>query len=97
MRQWLSLMLAPFVFTACSDPATLVTAPHITALYGKPAETSLSPYPSDRYTLPDATTATGRRVHIGPDVTSDELIAPFWNITNDQRDIMYLCKTSFTF
>lgn len=77
MRQWLSLMLAPFVFTACSDPATLVTAPHITALYGKPAETSLSPYPSDRYTLPDATTATGRRVHIGPDVTSDELIAGY--------------------
>lgn len=77
MRRCLTSLLAPFVLSACSDPATLVTTPNIAALYGKPAETSLSPYPSDRYTKPDATTATGRRVHIGPDVTNDQLIGGY--------------------
>jgi len=51
--------------------------PSVTALYG-PAESSLlSPFPSDRYTRPDAATPTGRRVSIGPDNASDPLVTSF--------------------
>lgn len=57
------------------------------ALYGKPAETALSPYPSDRYTQTDATTVTGRRVHIGPDVTNDQLITGY-DVTVQQLNEM---------
>ncbi|MBK9264787.1 MAG: hypothetical protein IPM54_34010 [Polyangiaceae bacterium] len=77
MRTALAIFLAPFVLPACSDPAAAPAAPSVIALYGKPAETALTPYPSNRYTQPDATTVTGRRVHIGPDVTNDVLISGY--------------------
>lgn len=67
------------------DP--LVAPPLVVALYGKPAETALSPYPSNRYTVADAMTATGRRVRIGPDVTTDDLIAGYEK-TLDQLNAM---------
>lgn len=77
MRTSLPLLAAPFVLAACSDPTAAPEAPHIVALYGKPAETALSPYPSNRYTNADATTSTGLRVHIGLDVTNDQLISSY--------------------
>jgi hypothetical protein len=77
VRTSLPLIFAPFVLAACSDPTAAPEAPHIVALYGKPAETALSPYPSNRYTTADATTSTGLRVHIGADVTNDQLISSY--------------------
>jgi len=77
VRTSLPLLFAPFVLASCSDPTVAPEAPHIVALYGKPAETALSPYPSNRYTTADATTSTGLRVHIGLDVTNDQLIASY--------------------
>lgn len=77
MRTSLPLLFAPFVLAACSDPTAAPEVPHIVALYGKPAETALSPYPSNRYTTADATTSTGLRVHIGADVTNDQLISSY--------------------
>jgi hypothetical protein len=44
------------------------------AIYGIAAETSLAPYPSDRYTFADPASTTGRRVHVGTDNTSDVLV-----------------------
>lgn len=77
VRTRLALLLAPFVLPACGDPAAIPATPPIVALYGKPAESSLTPYPSNRYTQPDSTTVTGRRVHIGPDTTNDPLIGGY--------------------
>jgi pimeloyl-ACP methyl ester carboxylesterase len=77
VRTTSAFLLAAFVLPACSDPAAQPEPPHIVALYGKPAETALTPYPSDRYTQADATTVTGRRVHIGTDVTNDQLITGY--------------------
>jgi len=47
------------------------TKPSIEALYGVAAQTFLTPYPSDRYTVPDASTHTGLRVHIDSTATAD--------------------------
>lgn len=49
--------------------------PPIVALYGPASETQLTPFPSDRYTVDDASTPTGKRVHVGPDNTADVLVA----------------------
>lgn len=69
------LLLAALLLPACSDPAAIEPPlPSVTALYGPPAGAPLSPYPSDRYTTADATTATGRRVHLGPDNAADPLV-----------------------
>jgi hypothetical protein len=48
--------------------------PGVTAIYGAPETTTLTPYPSNRYTVPDATTKTGLRVHI--EATGDLVAAP---------------------
>ena len=50
---------------------------NVYVLYGTPAETELTPYPSNRYTVPDAATATGLRVDVGPHVTNDALVAGY--------------------
>ncbi|MDI1433221.1 alpha/beta hydrolase family protein [Polyangium sorediatum] len=74
-----SFPLAALLLSACSDPVELPVPPEtgVVALYGKPAETVLSPYPSDRYTTADAATATGRRVRIGPDTAADSLVTSY--------------------
>jgi hypothetical protein len=56
----------------CSADGTFIPQPH--ALYGPAATTGLSPYPSDRYTTPDPTTATGLRVLIDATTTSDPMV-----------------------
>ena len=75
--------LAALLLSACSDPAELPVPPSpepepgIVALYGKAAETALSPYPSNRYAKADAATATGLRVNIGPDTAADPLVTSY--------------------
>ncbi len=50
------------------------TDPTVYAAYGPAATTQLTPYPSNRYTRPDTTAATGLRVDISPTTTGDSLI-----------------------
>ena len=52
-------------------------APPIEAIYGAPAETMLTPYPSNRYTVADPASATGLRVRISPETTADPLASSF--------------------
>lgn len=54
-------------------PPEEVEKPSIYAIFGEAAETSLVPYPSDRYTRPDASTKTGLRVDVGSHNTNDPL------------------------
>ncbi|MDI3290208.1 hypothetical protein [Polyangium sp. 15x6] len=81
MRRALAFLfpLAALLLAACSDPAELPVPPEtgVVALYGKTAETVLSPYPSDRYTTADTAAATGRRVRIGPETAADPLITGY--------------------
>lgn len=70
----LSMPCAPLL--GCSPPAPEETdptedPPSIFAIYGDGADTALVPFPSDRYTAPDAASKTGLRVDIGPHNTSD--------------------------
>jgi pimeloyl-ACP methyl ester carboxylesterase len=51
----------------------MIPQPH--PLYGPAASTSMTPYPSNRYAVPDATTATGLRLAIGPSTTADPLVS----------------------
>jgi hypothetical protein len=62
----------PGCFT--DDAPPLPAPPTLEALYGVATDTALTPFPSDRYAVPDATTRTGLRVHLGPDATGDPLI-----------------------
>ena len=69
MRSSLAIPFGLFALAGCSsDPAPPPVAdagpPPIEALYGAAADTFLTPYPSDRYTVPDATT---RGVTVGYD------------------------------
>lgn len=63
----------------CSgDPAPVETEPPneeppTYAIFGDAPDTALVPFPSDRYTVADATTKTGLRVDIGPHNTNDAL------------------------
>lgn len=61
---------------ACGDGEDDVTPqPPATSviLYGAPAETELTPFPSDRYTVADKGSATGLRVDVSADTTGDPM------------------------
>src|SRR3954462_11581774 len=82
MRRSLAIPLALLTVAGCSsDPAPLpgvdAGPPPIEALYGAAAETFLTPYPSDRYTAPDPSAATKRRVHLDAMATKDPFIAAY--------------------
>jgi pimeloyl-ACP methyl ester carboxylesterase len=82
MRRPLAISLSLFALAGCSsDPAPLPVPdagpPSIEALYGAAASSFLTPYPSDRYTFPDATTATKRRVLLDATTTADPFIAAY--------------------
>ncbi len=49
----------------------------VVVVYGAPAETELTLFPSNRYTVSDPTTATGLRVHLGNDNTADQLVTSY--------------------
>jgi hypothetical protein len=75
---------------ACSSeqvsPAPL-RPPPVTAFYDVAADSELTPYPSDRYTIADPKTPTGLRVSIGKDTTGDPLAAVY-SSTIDELDVM---------
>jgi hypothetical protein len=73
------LVIAVTVALGCSgdDTEPAATKPPVVALYGVAAETQLTPYPSDRYTIADPSTPTGLRVHLGPDTTAEVMVASY--------------------
>jgi hypothetical protein len=92
MRSSLAIPFGLFALAGCSsDPAPQPVAdagpPPIEALYGAAADTFLTPYPSDRYTVPDATTATKLRVHLDATTTKDPFIAAY-PVTADELSAM---------
>lgn len=66
------------MFCGCGDEEsrTLPLAP-IEILYGAPESTQLTPFPSDRYAVDDATTRTGKRLELGPGKTADSFLTGF--------------------
>ena len=56
--------LAALVVVACSSGTVNPVPKPIEITYGPASMTMLTPYPSDRYTVADASTPTGLRVHI---------------------------------
>lgn len=72
-------MGATLLFAAsCEENDPVVEAPPATiAVYGDPLATELVPFPSDRYTVVDASTRTGRRVKVDPETTADRFIAGY--------------------
>lgn len=83
MRSALAIPLVALVVAGCSGETSETHVdpgpdpkpkPSIEALYGPAAETMLTPYPSDRYTVPDTSTGTGLRVHVDGTTTADPLI-----------------------
>lgn len=76
----LACLLGPLAAFGCSAPETTGPSPappSCVALYDEPALSALTPYPSNRYTVPDATSATGRRVRLDATVTADPLIVQY--------------------
>lgn len=75
----LGCLLALLGLVGCGgdDEGTEGDTASVVVLYGAPAETELTLFPSDRYTVADATTATGLRVHIGLDNTADQLVTAY--------------------
>lgn len=74
---WL-LALALGVGAGCGDDTEPAPEePLTTAVYGDPLKTQLLPYPSDRYTVADASTNTGLRVAVGPETTGDVFIGGY--------------------
>ena len=65
------MSLAGLALAGCTDDAILPPPSPVEAIYGAPAETMLTPYPSNRYAVPDAATATGLRVRVSPETTAD--------------------------
>jgi pimeloyl-ACP methyl ester carboxylesterase len=76
-----SLLLAPPLALAllcgCSGADSGSKAPSSIAKYGPAAQSDLTPYPSDRYTVPDPSTPTGLRVDITSAKTADQLVAAY--------------------
>jgi pimeloyl-ACP methyl ester carboxylesterase len=76
MRSWLALAA---IATACSHEDAgnepVAPAPPIHAVYGPGPATPLTPFPSNRYTRPDATTATKLKVDVSAATTGDHLIS----------------------
>ncbi|MBK6516532.1 MAG: alpha/beta fold hydrolase [Polyangiaceae bacterium] len=52
-------------------------SPRVQVVYGDPLATQLVPFPSDRYTVPDASTRTGLRVRVDAGSTGDAFVASY--------------------
>ncbi len=71
-----TLLTAPW--GSCTEETIrVVPGPSVIAIYGDPLETALVPFPSDRHTRPDPTTATRLRVSIGPETSADAIVAGY--------------------
>lgn len=77
MRSLAGLVLALALFGCSDDVYVDGVSPSVVVEYGPTAETDLTLYPSDRYTQSDSSTATGLRVHIGKDNTTDQLTTAY--------------------
>ncbi|HEX8791215.1 MAG TPA: hypothetical protein VF765_09735 [Polyangiaceae bacterium] len=67
------VLLVVLVMAGCSTEGTIVPAgPH--PLYGPGPSTALTPYPSNRYAVADASSATGLRVRIDRTTTADQTV-----------------------
>ncbi|MEZ4294685.1 MAG: hypothetical protein R3B70_06890 [Polyangiaceae bacterium] len=78
--------LAPLTLAACSPEETETgptpeVEPSIYAIYGQGPDTPLVPFPSNRYSKPDAASKTGLRVDIGPHNTGDSLALTYTSTT----------------
>lgn len=62
---------------ACDEEEPQEVEPATHAVYDDPLATQLVPFPSDRYTVADASTRTGRRVVISSETTGDISIGGF--------------------
>lgn len=70
-----SAVIAPAILGCSSDGAS-PPAP-VEAIFGPPLATMLTPYPSNRYTLPDPSSPTGLRVNVSSETTADSLITVY--------------------
>ncbi|MBW2457538.1 MAG: hypothetical protein JRI68_23725 [Deltaproteobacteria bacterium] len=73
--------------SACGDEQLAPVPPGVEAIYGPAADTELTPYPSDRYTVTDDT-ATGLRVSISAANTTDRIAQPGQEVTLAELNAM---------
>ena len=76
MTRRVAVACALFGLWGCGSDDEPAASP-VVVLYGEPAETELTLFPSNRYTVADPTTATGLRVHLGKDNTADQLVTSY--------------------
>jgi len=69
--------LLALALAGCGGDDGDAPGPSAVVLYGPAAESELNLFPSNRYTEPDTTSATGLRVHIGTDNTTDQLATAY--------------------
>lgn len=79
-----AVLLATMI-VACSS-STPAPPPPIVVSYGPASMTNLAPYPSDRYTVPDASMPTGLRVHLRG-ATADSFVATFPALIDQLEDL----------
>lgn len=72
IRPLRSITLALLLCTACEQVSTN-QEPLATVIYGEATTSPLLPFPSDRYTVADSSTRTGRRVVLNADATGDAM------------------------
>ncbi len=79
MMRWGVLLGFVIGLTGCSsdDGASDSGSPTTVVLYGPAAESELTPYPSNRYTIEDSSTPTGLRVQIDTTNTSDAILQSY--------------------
>jgi hypothetical protein len=85
-----SAVLPLALVAGCSSEAVPVPgdgAEGVVALYGPPQASSLAPFPSNRYTVPDAVTTTGLRVDIGAHNTSDAIVLAYPKIVAELGEL----------
>lgn len=76
------LALSGLCCAACDAELALApVAPGVEVIYGQPAETVLTPFPSNRYAVHDPASTTGLRVWIQPEGTQDLLVSAGNEIT----------------
>lgn len=81
MLRWSSLVVGlSLLLAGCGDDTRLPPAeesPRVEVVYGDPLTTQLVPFPSDRYTVPDASTRTGLRLRVDAEATGDAFVASY--------------------
>ncbi len=65
------------LLSGCSGSDSTSRTPSSIAKYGPGDATDLTPYPSDRYTVPDPASPTGLRVDVSAQTTADLLVAQY--------------------